>query len=43
VKKYQMYLKESQLEKLAALSKKTEEPVSRLVRDAIDAYLSSKE
>lgn len=41
--RFQILLKPNQLEALEKLSAKEDEPVSRLVRDAIDAYLASKE
>ncbi len=39
MKRYNVHLKESQIEKLEKLAKKKEEPVSRLIRDAVDLYL----
>ena len=42
VERYNLYLKEKQLKALEKLSKDTEEPVSRIIRDAIDKYLKGK-
>lgn len=39
MKRYNVHLKDSQLEKLEAIAKEREEPVSRLIRDAVDAYI----
>ena len=41
MKRYQIHLKESQLERLEALSRENEEPVSRLIREAVDMYLAA--
>lgn len=43
MKRYNVHLKDSQLDKLEKLSKKDEEPISRLIRDAIDAYLNGRD
>ena len=42
MKRTQLFLKEEQLAKLGALSKKTGAPVAELIRRAIDAYLKGK-
>ena len=42
MKRYNVHLKDSQIEKLEKLAKESEEPVSRLIRDAIDAYLKER-
>ena len=39
MRRTQLFLKPEQLEKLAALSKKTGAPIAELIRRAIDAYL----
>ena len=42
MKRYNLHLKISQLEKLEKLSEKKEEPVSRIIRNAIDDYLNDE-
>jgi hypothetical protein len=42
MKRTALFLKEQQLEKLQALSRKTGAPIAELVRRAIDAYLLSR-
>jgi hypothetical protein len=42
IKRTALFLKEQQLEKLQALSRKTGAPIAELVRRAIDAYLLSR-
>lgn len=39
MKRVSVFLKEKQLDKLEKLAKEQEEPVARLIRDAIDAYI----
>lgn len=37
--RYNVHLKEGQIDKLTKLSNEKEEPISRLIREAIDLYL----
>ena len=39
MKRYNVHLKDSQLEKLDNIAKEREEPISRLIRDAVDQYI----
>ena len=39
LKRYNLHIKESQLEKLTKIAEAKEEAVSRIIRDAIDDYL----
>ena len=39
MKRYNLHIKESQLEKLTKIAEAKEEAVSRIIRDAIDDYL----
>ena len=41
MKRYNLHIKESQLEKLTKIAEDKEEPVSRIIRDAIDAYIKT--
>ena len=42
MKRYNVHLKNSQIEALEKMAKAQEEPVSRLIRDAIDAYIKKQ-
>ena len=42
MKRYQIYLKEKQYKELSKLSEDKEEPVARLIRDAVDLYLKTQ-
>jgi predicted transcriptional regulator len=43
MKRFQIHLKESQLERLEDIAKAKEEPVARLIRDAVDLYLKAQD
>lgn len=39
MKRYNVHLKDSQIKELDKMAKAQEEPVSRLIRDAVDMYI----
>jgi metal-responsive CopG/Arc/MetJ family transcriptional regulator len=39
MKRISVFLKEKQVEKLEKMAKEQEEPVARLIRDAVDAFI----
>jgi len=39
MKRYNVHLKDTQLKKLNSIAKEREEPISRLIRDAVDQYI----
>lgn len=40
MKRYNVFLKEKQLETLEAIAKESDEKVARIIRDAVDLYIA---